>query len=193
MALSKKQQDFIDAYLSNGWNATRAAIAAGYSEKTARFIGSENLTKPNIQAEIKRRLEDKAMGSEEVLARLAEQVRFDPSQYFVFKQYPIRDEEGNPTEEYEEYFVGVDFAKLRDDGLGHLIKSVSPTRNHGWKVEWVDPQRAIEMIGKHLGLFRERVEHSGHVDIDIDVANVTQMSDGELEQLAKRLGISRSD
>ncbi len=33
-------------------NATKAAIRAGYSPKTARFIGCEDLTKPNIQAAI---------------------------------------------------------------------------------------------------------------------------------------------
>lgn len=35
-------------------NATQASIRAGYSEKTAKEIGCENLTKPNIQAEIQR-------------------------------------------------------------------------------------------------------------------------------------------
>lgn len=35
-------------------NATQACIRAGYSEKTARSVGCENLTKPNIQKEIQR-------------------------------------------------------------------------------------------------------------------------------------------
>ncbi|MCY3553721.1 MAG: terminase small subunit [Gemmatimonadetes bacterium] len=47
--LTKKQQAFVQEYLVD-LNATRAAIDAGYSEKTARSIASENLTKPNIQA-----------------------------------------------------------------------------------------------------------------------------------------------
>lgn len=47
-----KQQRFIDAY--NG-NATEAALKAGYSKKTARFIGCDNLTKPNILAAIQSR------------------------------------------------------------------------------------------------------------------------------------------
>lgn len=46
--LSLKQDAFVKAYLLNGGNATKAAISAGYSEKTAKFIGSENLSKPNI-------------------------------------------------------------------------------------------------------------------------------------------------
>jgi len=50
--LTAKQQRFVDAY---DGNATQAAIAAGYSEKTAAFIGAENLKKPKILAEIKTR------------------------------------------------------------------------------------------------------------------------------------------
>ena len=45
--LTPKQQRFVDEYLID-LNATQAAIRAGYSEKTAKEIGSENLTKPNI-------------------------------------------------------------------------------------------------------------------------------------------------
>jgi phage terminase small subunit len=47
MTLTAKQQRFVDEYLID-LNATKAAIRAGYSEKTARSVGSENLTKPDI-------------------------------------------------------------------------------------------------------------------------------------------------
>ena len=51
MALTGKQQRFVEEYLVD-MNATQAAIRAGYSEKTARNIGCENVTKPDIQAAI---------------------------------------------------------------------------------------------------------------------------------------------
>lgn len=51
MALNPKQQRFVAEYLKD-LNATQAAIRAGYSEKTARAIGAENLTKPDIAAAI---------------------------------------------------------------------------------------------------------------------------------------------
>lgn len=54
--LTLKQQKFADEYIISG-NATEAAKKAGYSEKTARFIGHENLTKPNIKDYIDERLE----------------------------------------------------------------------------------------------------------------------------------------
>jgi phage terminase small subunit len=54
--LTPKQTRFVDEYLMNGFNATAAAITAGYSKKTATIIGYENLRKPNIEQEIDRRL-----------------------------------------------------------------------------------------------------------------------------------------
>ena len=50
--LTVKQDAFVKAYLLNGGNATQAAIDAGYREKTAQQIGSENLLKPVIAASI---------------------------------------------------------------------------------------------------------------------------------------------
>ena len=49
--LTDKQEAFCVEYLKD-FNATRAALAAGYSSKTARQSASENLKKPNIQARL---------------------------------------------------------------------------------------------------------------------------------------------
>ena len=57
MKLTEKQRRFADEYIRLG-NATEAALNAGYSKKTARAIGSENLTKPDIKAYIDKRLEE---------------------------------------------------------------------------------------------------------------------------------------
>lgn len=48
MALTIKQELFVAAYCSNGYNATQAALTAGYSPNSAGVIGSENLSKPEI-------------------------------------------------------------------------------------------------------------------------------------------------
>lgn len=55
MALTPKQKAFADYYIKTG-NASEAARKAGYSEKTAPFIGAENLKKPQISAYIAERL-----------------------------------------------------------------------------------------------------------------------------------------
>ena len=54
MGLTTKQELFVSAYCSNGFNATQAAIEAGYSVDSAREIGSENLTKPDIAEAVDR-------------------------------------------------------------------------------------------------------------------------------------------
>ena len=46
--MTDKQRFFVQEYLKD-YNATQAAIRAGYSKKTAGAIGAENLTKPEIQ------------------------------------------------------------------------------------------------------------------------------------------------
>jgi hypothetical protein len=51
MALTDKQRRFVDEYLID-LNATQAAIRAGYSERTARSIAAENLTKPDVVAHL---------------------------------------------------------------------------------------------------------------------------------------------
>ena len=49
--MTYKQELFIQEYIKTG-NATSSAIKAGYSKKTARVIGQENLTKPYIKKKI---------------------------------------------------------------------------------------------------------------------------------------------
>ncbi|OZI09168.1 hypothetical protein BWI93_05325 [Siphonobacter sp. BAB-5385] len=61
---SDKQWRFVEEYCVD-CNATQAALRAGYSAKSARQIGSENLSKPYIVAEIKRRLDALAMTAEQ--------------------------------------------------------------------------------------------------------------------------------
>ncbi|WP_144533536.1 terminase small subunit [Bacillus pumilus] len=58
MKLTEKQKRFADYYIERG-NATEAARKAGYSSKTAKSIGQENLTKPDIKSYIKERLNEK--------------------------------------------------------------------------------------------------------------------------------------
>ena len=58
MNLTPKQKAFADYYIECG-NSTEAARKAGYSEKTSRSIGAENLTKPDISAYIAERMQAK--------------------------------------------------------------------------------------------------------------------------------------
>lgn len=70
--LTAKQQRFVEEYLID-LNATQAAIRAGYSEKTAKDMGCENLAKPNIAEAI-----------DEALAMRSEETKIDAA--YVLKQ-----------------------------------------------------------------------------------------------------------
>ena len=62
MKLTPKQKAFVREYKKNGGNGTQAAIKAGYSEKTARKIAAENVTKPVIRealAQEEKKLQEK--------------------------------------------------------------------------------------------------------------------------------------
>ena len=76
--LTARQQKFCDEYLISG-NATQSAIKAGYSEKTANRMASENLTKPVIKKYIEEHMEqmhsEKIATAEEVLRYLTSVMR----------------------------------------------------------------------------------------------------------------------
>lgn len=57
--LTDKQKIFVYEYLVD-FNATKAAIRAGYSKKTAHSIGTENLKKPEIQNFLEKYQNDRA-------------------------------------------------------------------------------------------------------------------------------------
>jgi len=72
--MNTRQRRFVDEYLVD-FHATNAAIRAGYSERSAHSIASENLKKPKIAEAIRQRVELLAVGSNERLLLLAEIAR----------------------------------------------------------------------------------------------------------------------
>ena len=76
--MTPRQRKFCDEYLISG-NATDAAIKAGYSPKTAKQTGSENLAKPNLRAYIDEQLakihSTKIADAEEVMKYLTSVMR----------------------------------------------------------------------------------------------------------------------
>ena len=83
--LTPKQRAFCDYYIETG-NATEAAIKAGYNKKTARQIGSMNLTKVDIKAYIEERLKEieskRIADGKEVLEYLSKVMRGEEKDQF---------------------------------------------------------------------------------------------------------------
>ena len=71
--MTAKQERFVQEYLVD-LNATQAALRAGYSEKTARSIGAENLSKPDIEKAIADALEARRLRTEITQDRVLEEL-----------------------------------------------------------------------------------------------------------------------
>lgn len=146
-SLNSKQQAFVEHYIACGWNATEAARRAGYSAKTAGSIGHENLTKPEIRAAINARVAELKMSADEVLTRLADMARSNMGDFI--KLVPAADGKGK---------VAVfDFDRAAKAGKLHLIKSIKINAK-GTIVELHDAQAALVQLGRHHGLFADRLE-----------------------------------
>jgi phage terminase small subunit len=148
--LTNKQMVFVEEYL-RCFNAAEAARRAGYSENSARSIGSENLTKPDIQVEVKARLDELKMSADEVLMRLSEQARATPEIFLTL------DKQSKTWK--------MDLNKTYREGNLHLIKSITFTPT-GLKVELYDAQVALVQLAKYHRLFEDRLELHGQIRVD---------------------------
>lgn len=96
--LTPKQSLFVKEYLID-LNGTQAAIRAGYSEKTARQIAEENLSKPDIQAAVQEAMDKRAqkveITAEYVLTTIKNTIER------CAQAEPVLDRDGNPTGEYK--------------------------------------------------------------------------------------------
>lgn len=88
--LTERQRRFVDAYVETG-NATKAAIMAGYSKKTAAVIGAENLKKPYIKRAIEERMKEieaaKTATPEEVIKFLSAVIRDELTEEVVTNEF----------------------------------------------------------------------------------------------------------
>lgn len=173
--LTHKQRVFIDEYLRD-FNATQAAIRAGYSEKTAYSIGSENLTKPEIKAEIDAKMAELQMSVEEALIRETEIGRvgvgfffkvvdewmFNPlPEYEILDEREVIDDTKDPPEKSINYRVRhavLDMDKVIDPRYAHLIKKFSNSRRNGLSIELHDGQAAHRDVMKMAGKFKETID-----------------------------------
>lgn len=157
--LTAKQELFVAEYLRD-LNATQAAIRAGYSEKTAQQVGSENLSKPVIQKAISEakssRIDRVKVDSDYVLNRLVEVDQMDI--------IDIMNDDGalKPIPEWpkiwRQFISGMDISELYE-GFGDEREMVGLLK----KIKWPDKVKNLELLGKHtdVGAFKDRVEHSG--------------------------------
>lgn len=155
--LTAKQQKFCEEYLID-LNATQAAIRAGYSKKTARVIGMENLTKPAIQQYLQekgKKLQEKfEITQEEVLRQYQRMAWSDPRNFY---------NDGGSIKPITEldYDTAVAMAGFEVDEIYIKGEYQGLTK----KIKLVDRKGALDSICRILGFNApDKIEHSGALD-----------------------------
>lgn len=138
--LTAKQRRFCDEYLID-LNATQAAIRAGYSEKNARNIASENLAKPNIKAYIDERMSEK---ESQLIATQDEVLKYLTS---------VLRGESQSTE-------------IVVEGTGD---GCSEARTLKKEPSEKDRLRAAELLGKRYGLYTDKVETDVDMALTVNI------------------------
>ena len=148
--LTPKQHRFVDEYLID-LNATQAAIRAGYSAKTACEQGARLLANAKVsqavaerQGEISETLE---VSQERVIAEFARMAFYDPKAIA-----------GQTIEKPE------DIAKLPED-VRRSIVGWSWDRQGNFVLKLADKNAALSNLGRHLGLFKDRLEVDASADL----------------------------
>ncbi|NWA32702.1 terminase small subunit [Pseudomonas sp. C6002] len=194
MALTAKQQRFVDEYLID-LNATQAAIRAGYSKKTARQIADQNLSKLDIKAALERRMQSRSARTEitqdMVLRELAKIGFSDIRKVVRWGETQVRmvDVEDDGPEDMVPYhgLALIDSTEV-DDSTAAAIAEVSQGRD-GLKVKLHDKKGALVDIGRHLGMFTA----PGHAELDAELKRLeVEKRRAELKLIEKGGGNSNA-
>lgn len=169
MALNPKQLAFVAAYIANGQNATQAAITAGYSPRSAASQGHELLKHPEVSAKLKGVAERAALQVELDAASVLEEIghiaHSDLLDAFINKP---GDPEHGTLRALESMPVGLRraIASIKFEELFHGASGEKFVAGRVVEIKlWNKPQ-ALEMEGKHLKLFTDKVEHTGKVTLE---------------------------
>lgn len=165
--LTDQQQRFVDEYLVD-LNASAAAARAGYSARTAYSQGQRLLKHVEvaaaISAAIAERSERTKITQDMVLSELAKLGFSDIRKAINWRSNVLATRIDEDTGDREDFFTSnvelVDSAEI-DDGTAAAIAEISQTDKGGLRVKFYDKRAALTDIGRHLGMFKDKIEHSG--------------------------------
>ena len=148
--LTPKQQRFVEEYLID-LNATQAAIRSGYSEKTARSIGQRLLTNVDIQK-----------ATQEAQNKLSERTG-------ITQEYVLSN-----IQKVIERCMQQEAVQARD-GSPLLVEGPEGDLACLFEFKETGALKGLELLGRHLGLFVDKVQHTGANGKDLmpPVFNIT--------------------
>ena len=183
--LTPKQQRFCDEYLID-LNATQAAIRAGYSEKTACEQGARLLANVKVQHYLQKRKKERVERTEitqdMVLYELANIAFSNAADYAAVVEkdamtevdgvmIPALDAEGKPVKyRTVEPVLTKDLTEQQKRALAVIKKG-----RDGFEIKAHDKVRALELLGKHLGMWEEKVIVENHNKSPYDELSVEEL------------------
>lgn len=154
--MTQKQKRFVDEYLID-LNATQAAIRAGYSTESARSIGSALLKKPEVRARIDKAMAERSkrtgVNQDRIIRELARVAFLNASNVIDTKDATV-------------------LADAMDDDTA-AIASVKVKQTFGdyesieREVKFADKLKALELLGRHQGMFTDNVNLTGATPVQI--------------------------
>lgn len=174
--LPPRQARFVDEYMID-LNATQAAIRAGYSAKTANEQGARLLAKVSVKEALSERMKAREVRTEitqdRVLAELAKIGFADIRRALEWgPDVMVVDEQTGETAVSNG--VALVPSEKIDSDTALAISEISQTAN-GIKIKMHDKRAALVDIGRHLGMFKDKVELSGSLSLK-------DMSDEEIRE-----------
>lgn len=177
--LSAKQQRFVEEYLID-LNATQAAIRAGYKEKYAHTNANKLLQNTTIQQYISERKADRVERTEitqdMVLKELANIAFSNAADYAsVIEKQAMVDVEGNMIPMYDADGNPVMYRTvepvLTEDLTEEQKRALSVIKKgrDGFEIKPYDKVKALELLGKHLGMWTDKVEMDVDMDLNINI------------------------
>ncbi len=154
----KKRERFVDEYLID-LNATQAAIRAGYSPKTAYSIGHELMKIPEVRARIDTAMAERSkrtgINADRVLRELGRIAFVNPTDLIDPENGSVRDA---ATEEDRAAIAAIRVKQIPTEaGMGVERE-----------VRMADKLKALELCGKHLGMFRDDPDSNAPLTVVIN-------------------------
>lgn len=168
--LSERHKRFCDEYLID-LNVTQAAIRAGYTPKYANKKVYALLDKPEIREYLDKKMKAREQRTEitqdKVLKELSAIAFSNASDFFkiVDRKITVNGQEVLDADDNPRTYKDVEF--VNTDNLSDInrkvISSVKQGSN-GLEIKLNDKLKALELVGRHLGMFKDKVEVSGNIN-----------------------------
>ncbi len=183
--LTDKQEMFCLEYVKD-FNGTQAAIRAGYSEKTANEQAAQNLAKLSISRRIQELMAERKakvkLDAEFVLGELMKLANVDASHAFDSNGdlLPIHD----MPEDLRKSIASVE-----------TIEYFKEKMQVGWlkKVKFWDKPKSLELLGRNLRLFVEKLEVTGKDGGPLEIKGSNEQIDQRIAELTAKLELNKND